>query len=335
MADRVIDFKEGSAWGAGDSDTITLSRDEALALAQSQTNYDRQKAELERTKEELREHFYFSQLGDYAGRVVDWVMNSTAKKNDLPSTVSKLRGALAKEISTNPERDGNVCAALEDSIRAISSRGLSVDFDMVQLAINAYDDRNTAFHSTLRTVADDLDGLGRQVEKDQNRLLRLLPNEEYYEHIESWRKIIDFYTQSQKLSFNENTRRKLRDIPVEDVRQLASADRINAFENGKFCQSIVQEPDVAKSRQRINSDPTSESVLTRKRRTSGSLGPGSTESAGHARGKARRRLTKHEEKFIAESGMLVNRINDWHDKSPRPALKWVKDANQQLEKEGK
>ncbi|EFR05197.1 hypothetical protein MGYG_08211 [Nannizzia gypsea CBS 118893] len=290
VAARVSPVSERSAISTikrqldGGGDTITLSRDEALALVQRQARPDAEMVQkLEEASSELCEVEYKSQLGDYAGRVVDWVMKSTAKKNDLPSTVSKLKEALMKEISTNPERDGKA----------------------------------------------------NRVKKDQDRLLRLLHNEERRSHVESWRKIIDFYPQSQELAFIDDTRRKLRVAPIEDVRQLASTDRITAFDNGKFRQNLVLEPDVAKIRQRTNSDPISESVPIRKRRTSGSLGPDSTESAGHGRGRARRKLTKSEAKFVMESDTLVNRIHDWHDKNPRPALKWVQKANRQLEEDGK
>ncbi|KAK2882477.1 hypothetical protein FQN49_000307 [Arthroderma sp. PD_2] len=175
-----------------------------MELIWSQFNFDDSGAELELAKAKLHRQCYWAQLGDYAGRDVDWMMDSTANKHDLPSTVSKLRDELAKEISTNRE-------------------GWQLDFDMVQRAINAYAERNTAFHSQLRTVADDINRLAVRVEQDLDRLPSVLPNENC-RHIDAWRKIIGFYPQSQELSFSEHIRGKLRVVPVENV-STACVDR--------------------------------------------------------------------------------------------------------------
>lgn len=75
----------------------------------------------------------------------------------------KLRNALAEEFSSMPHGGGVLCGVLEEAVKNLSSSGLSVDFDMVKLAINTYSDRNRVFHSELgsKEVANDLRKVSR------------------------------------------------------------------------------------------------------------------------------------------------------------------------------
>lgn len=315
------------------SDNITLSRDEGTEAVLTLSSCSTNEAKLAMVTTDLRIYQYFATLGDYAGRVVDWVRKATANKKDLPSSVSKLRNRLAKEISTEPHGGGKLCEALEYAIKALSERGLSVDFDMVQLAINVYSERNRVLHSELRSqeTADNLDSTSRYVDRDLDSLRRVLPDDQLG-NLETWRKILAFYPRSQEIAFEEDIRRKLRaSLPHED-RQLRESNLRKAFQEGKFRQNVELESGIAESRQRSQSDPTNQ-VRSRKRKATVSPEPGSTESAGQARGKPRRKLSRKEVKFVEKSEALMDRINNWHSIDPRHALQWVNKISAQLDSE--
>ncbi|KAK2754866.1 hypothetical protein FQN54_006759 [Arachnomyces sp. PD_36] len=301
------------------SGNISLSRDEAKEVVLSLARGSKNQAKL---------YEYYAKLGDYAGRVVDWVGKETP--NGLPRPVLKLKNKLEKELSGPQRGGGELCEKLNNAIENLSSIGLSVDFGMVRLAIKTYSERNELLHSRLgsREVADDLGKMAQIVEKDLQDLPSILPDDQI-KNLDLWRKILAFYPSSQEQLIREERQMMIRTHLPDDVRQLAPSDRTNT-NDGKFRQATEQQTENAKNRPQHPSDPTSEHSTPQKRKASMSPEPENTESAGKYRGKARKRLTRAKAKFEEKSEALKNQILELHGKDPRQALQWVENFSRQL-----
>ncbi|KAK2784026.1 hypothetical protein FQN53_008834 [Emmonsiellopsis sp. PD_33] len=103
----------------GSSDIITLSRAEATETVLTLTSCSDNEVELAKVSAEAKRTEYFARLGDYAGRVVDWVMKATENKKDLPSSVSKMRGA-RQDIAFEGIAQRKLWESLSDDVRQLA-----------------------------------------------------------------------------------------------------------------------------------------------------------------------------------------------------------------------
>ncbi|KAJ9298907.1 hypothetical protein DTO271G3_3149 [Paecilomyces variotii] len=150
---------------------------------------------------------------------------------------------LEQEASTRSSGGDNVLETLDATIKILCSRGLKLDLDMVKTAIFAYETRNLLCHSETGNsqVAGDLDRLSSLIDRDQLNLPDALPDDEA-EQLDTWRKMLDFYRDSEEIDNMRRAGALLASRPKPDT------DLKNAFFPGNIRPKDGRDSDASKKR---------------------------------------------------------------------------------------
>ncbi|KAL8694407.1 MAG: hypothetical protein Q9224_003574, partial [Gallowayella concinna] len=232
------------------ADKITLSRDQVLDIVQQLRGPGESKAsggssdpkltQVEQDFKRLRAHI---RLGDYAGKVYNDLKDTAYRGTRVSINALTLAKGLREEANGRP---GKVTETLQ---KAVVKLPLNLQFqdkmpmEVAKFAIYAYEARNLACHRYLVELksGDECGELAAEVSRDLKELPDFLPDDQI-QHLESWRRIIDYYRDSwmrhdpKAHTWTWFDTRKKDSGPSEptDVTTLPKDLRQQPFDSGQF-----------------------------------------------------------------------------------------------------